>query len=230
MNNIPLLSCENLKKIYKNGKLRINILKNVFFTLHSKEIVGIFGKSGSGKSTFLHLMAGLDVPTSGSVFFKKKNISELSSNELSKIRNKEIGFIYQFHHLLMDFNVVENVMIPSLIFGVKKKKSYQIAKKVLTKVGLKNKLNYKPYELSGGERQRVAVARAVVNNPSVVLADEPTGNLDNFNAQIVFNLLRELNEENKISCVIVTHDLNFLNNMTNKIEIIDGRLIKIGNK
>lgn len=221
-----LLFCKNLNKTYKKGKIFHHILKNISFSIQTNEMIAILGKSGSGKSTLLHLLAGLDLPDSGSVFFKSKNIYKLSNKKISELRNKEFGFIYQFHYLLSDFNVLENIMIPILISGVEKKYAKKSAKKILLKIGLKKKIHHYPNELSGGERQRVSVARAIVNKPSLIFADEPTGNLDSLNSKIVFNLLKELKETNKTTCLIVTHDPKIANKIPKKLEIKNGYLIK----
>lgn len=226
MNTSKLLICKNLKKTYKNKKTPIDILKNISFSIKINQMVTILGESGSGKSTLLHLLAGLDLPDSGSVFFKGNNIYKLSNKKISKLRNKEFGFIYQFHHLLSDFNVLENLIVPILISGKKTKYANKIANKILIKIGLKNKKDHYPNELSGGERQRVAVARAIINKPSLIFADEPTGNLDQLNSDIVFDLLKELNKTNKTTCLIVTHDLRIAERIPQKLNIKNGFLTK----
>lgn len=224
MKKQKLLSCKNLEKKYKIGKILIHVLKNISFSIKKSEMAVILGKSGSGKSTLLHLLAGLDLPNKGSVFFKGKNIYKISNKQMSELRNREFGFIYQFHYLLSDFNILENVMIPVLISNKKRKYANNIAKKILFKVGLDEKKYYYPNELSGGERQRVAIARAIVNKPSIIFADEPTGNLDPLNSNIIFNLLMELNEINKTACLIVTHNLEIANKIPKKLEISNSYL------
>lgn len=215
MNNI-ILQCINLNKSYQDGDSNLDVLKEVSFELKKGAIAAIIGKSGSGKSTLLHLLSGLDNPTSGSVLFNGKLLSSMSSNQIAKLRNTELGFIYQFHHLLLDFNVLENITIPLLINNKSIKESKEIACEMLKKVNLEHKIKKYPSELSGGERQRVAVARALINNPSLIIADEPTGNLDQYNTNIIFNLIFKLNKEFNTSFLIVTHDLS----LTKKIPIL----------
>jgi len=204
MNNI--IKCINLHKSYQNGDSSFNVLKKISFELKKGDIAGIIGESGSGKTTLLHLLAGLDTPTSGDILFNGRLFSSMSSNQMSKFRNVELGFIYQFHHLMLDFNVLENVAIPLLISNKSKKESEEIAFNMLKKVHLEEKIKKYPSELSGGERQRVAVARAFVNQPSLIIADEPTGNLDSYNTNIILNLIFQLNFDCNTSFLIVTHD------------------------
>lgn len=194
MNNI-IIKCINLNKSYKDGDFTYTILKNISFQLNKGDIAGIIGKSGSGKTTFLHLLAGLENPTSGDILFNGRLFSSMSSNKMSKFRNIELGFIYQFHHLMLDFNILENVSMPLLISNKSKKDSEEIAYNMLKKFNLEDKIKKYPSELSGGERQRVAVARAFINKPSLIIADEPTGNLDEDNTNIIFNLITELNSD-----------------------------------
>ncbi|WMY96457.1 MAG: lipoprotein-releasing ABC transporter ATP-binding protein LolD [Arsenophonus sp.] len=224
MHNSPLLICKNLCKSYKDGKIINNVIKNISFSIAKKEMIAILGHSGSGKSTLLHLLGGLDIPTSGDVIFKNKNMSSLSNKKRAELRNKELGFVYQFHHLLSDFNALENVMMPLLISGMNymeaKKKSYTILKSV----GLSNRINHYSSELSGGEKQRVVIARAIVNEPSLVLADEPTGNLDLYNANIILELLMELNQKKDTAFLIVTHDLKLAGRLIRHLKIHDGHL------
>ncbi|BGI50823.1 MAG: lipoprotein-releasing ABC transporter ATP-binding protein LolD [Arsenophonus endosymbiont of Ceratovacuna japonica] len=224
MNNSTLLICQNLCKYYKHGKIITNVLKNITFSINKGEKIVILGNSGSGKSTLLHLLGGLDTSTSGNVIFNGKKINLLSANDKAELRNKEFGFIYQFHHLLSDFTVLENVMMPLLIGLMTMVKAKYKATKILNTVKLLHKINYRPSELSGGERQRVAIARAIVNEPSLILADEPTGNLDLYNAEIIFNLLMNINKQKKTSLLIVTHDLQLSNYFTRKLTIKNGYL------
>ncbi|MDH2897379.1 lipoprotein-releasing ABC transporter ATP-binding protein LolD [Rahnella variigena] len=224
MSNSLLLQCENLCKTYQEGKMHTDVLRDVSFAMQPGEMMAIVGTSGSGKSTLLHLLGGLDSPTSGEVIFKGQSLNSMSSSAKSELRNRELGFIYQFHHLLPDFTALENVAMPLLIG---KKKSAQVQERALAMleaVGLQHRSNHRPSELSGGERQRVAIARALVNNPSLVLADEPTGNLDQRNADSIFELLGELNVRQGTAFLVVTHDLQLANRLTRQLEMRDGKL------
>lgn len=224
MSNSLLLQCENLCKTYQEGKMHTDVLRDVSFAMQPGEMMAIVGTSGSGKSTLLHLLGGLDSPTSGEVIFKGQSLNSMSSSAKSELRNRELGFIYQFHHLLPDFTALENVAMPLLI-GKKKSAEVQArALAMLEAVGLQHRSNHRPSELSGGERQRVAIARALVNNPSLVLADEPTGNLDQRNADSIFELLGELNVRQGTAFLVVTHDLQLANRLTRQLEMRDGKL------
>lgn len=187
-------------------------------------MMAILGSSGSGKSTLLHLLGGLDTPTNGDIIFDGKKISSLSTNGRAELRNQKLGFIYQFHHLLPDFTALENVMMPLLIGGMTRVKAQQKANERLAAVGLSHRLNHRSAELSGGERQRVAIARAIVNEPSLVLADEPTGNLDLHNADVIFDLLMDLNRQKGTAFLVVTHDLRLASRLTRQLEMRDGYL------
>ncbi|AEO08648.1 ABC transporter ATP-binding protein of lipoprotein export ABC transporter [Buchnera aphidicola str. Ak (Acyrthosiphon kondoi)] len=223
MNNI-IIKCINLTKSYQDGDFTFNILKNISFELQKGDIVGIIGKSGSGKTTFLHLLAGLDTPTSGDILFNNRLFSSMSCNQISKFRNVELGFIYQFHHLMLDFNILENVAMPLLIDNKSRKESEEIAYKMLKKVKLEGKTKKYPSEISGGERQRVAVARAFVNKPSLIIADEPTGNLDKYNTNIIFDLMFQLNSDFNTSFLIVTHDPNLIKKIPILLQMKNGQL------
>ena len=201
-----LLTCTNISKTYQDGKLENTVLKGVDITVNEGELLAIVGSSGSGKSTLLHIMGALDVPTQGAVLYKNKNVHELNDNDQAKWRNQQLGFIYQFHHLLSEFTALENVAMPLLIAGDKIKVATEKANDMLIKVGLEHRVKHKPSELSGGERQRVAIARALINSPKLVLADEPTGNLDAKSAESIYQLLRTLNQELGTAFVVVTHD------------------------
>ena len=218
-----ILSAKNIIKDYREGALVTNVLKGVNFDVRKNELTAIIGSSGSGKSTFLHILGTLDKPTSGEILFKGENLFALSSKKLSFFRNQNLGFVYQFHHLLADFTALENVCMPMLIAG----KSINLAKKealaILDRVGLSHRVNHKPSELSGGERQRVAIARAIINKPSVILADEPTGNLDRKSAEDIFKLLLDLRKETSCSLVVVTHDNELASRFTRSVRMHDGR-------
>ena len=224
MSNSLLLQCENLCKSYQEGKMHTDVLRDVSFAMQPGEMMAIVGTSGSGKSTLLHLLGGLDSPTSGEVIFKGQSLNGMSSSAKSELRNRELGFIYQFHHLLPDFTALENVAMPLLIGKKKPAEVQERAMAMLEAVGLQHRSNHRPSELSGGERQRVAIARALVNNPSLVLADEPTGNLDQRNADSILELLGELNMRQGTAFLVVTHDLQLANRLTRQLEMRDGKL------
>lgn len=217
-----LLEAKNLVKDYKEGKIVTSVLKGVNLSIQENELVSVVGSSGSGKSTLLHILGTLDTQTSGEVLFRGEDLSKLSQKKLSEFRSKNLGFVYQFHHLLSDFTAYENVAIPLMISNCNKKEIDERVKYCLDKVGLYNRAKHKSSELSGGERQRIAIARAIVNNPSLILADEPTGNLDHKTAMNVFDLLLELREQNKCSLVVVTHDNELASRFDRKIMMKDG--------
>ncbi|MGR4048671.1 lipoprotein-releasing ABC transporter ATP-binding protein LolD [Kosakonia cowanii] len=223
MNKI-LLQCDNLCKRYQEGSVQTDVLHNVSFSMAEGELMAIVGSSGSGKSTLLHLLGGLDTPTSGDVIFGDRPMSKLSSSAKAELRNRELGFIYQFHHLLPDFTALENVAMPLLIGKKKPAEIDTRARDMLRAVGLEHRASHRPSELSGGERQRVAIARALVNNPRLVLADEPTGNLDARNADSIFELLGELNRAQGTAFLVVTHDLQLAKRMNRQLEMRDGHL------
>ncbi|WMY97339.1 MAG: lipoprotein-releasing ABC transporter ATP-binding protein LolD [Arsenophonus sp.] len=225
MSNSDFLVCKNLFKEYKDGINNKIVLNNISFSIKKREMVVIIGSSGSGKSTLLHVLGGLDNFSSGSIFFNGKDFSSFSINEKSKFRNKELGFIYQFHHLLPDFTVLENVMMPLLIANISISKAKYEAFKLLDLLGLNHHANNKTFLLSGGERQRVSIARALINNPSLILADEPTGNLDFNNAKKIFNILVDMNKKKGTSFLIVTHDLKLAHSFSRKFEMRDGILL-----
>ena len=220
-----LLQCHNICKTYREGSLDTQVLKGVSFDLKKGELVSIIGSSGSGKSTLLHILGALDDTTQGEVTFLGQNLSKLSSNKQAKLRNQHLGFVYQFHHLLADFSALENVAMPLLIGGTKTAKAKEAAKVLLDKVGLSHRIDHRPSELSGGERQRVAIARALVNSPDLVLADEPTGNLDHKTALAIYDLMRELNEQSGTAFLVVTHDGELASKMDRQLHMQDGLLL-----
>ncbi|WP_413734214.1 lipoprotein-releasing ABC transporter ATP-binding protein LolD [Sodalis sp. RH21] len=228
MNNTPLLQCNNLSKRYQEGKLFTDVLRDVTFSMQPGEMMAIVGSSGSGKSTLLHLLGGLDEPTSGEVIFEGRQLNSLSSQARAEIRNRRLGFIYQFHHLLPDFSAMENVAMPLLIGGVAPQQAKATAREMLAAVGLEKRGHHRPSELSGGERQRVAIARALVNHPALVLADEPTGNLDQRTADSIFELLGELNMRQGTAFLVVTHDLHLARRLNRQLEMRDGQLQQDG--
>lgn len=225
MNN--LLQCHNVCKTYQEGELRTQVLKGVSFGIQAGELVSIIGTSGSGKSTLLHILGALDEATEGSVSFLGQDLSSLSSNKQANIRNQHLGFVYQFHHLLADFTALENVAMPLLIGGQKVWRAKQAAQALLEKVGLGHRLFHRPSELSGGERQRVAIARALVNQPDLVLADEPTGNLDHKTALAIYDLMRQMNQEFGTAFLVVTHDSELAVKMDRQMHMQDGLLINV---
>lgn len=211
-----ILEAKNITRSYFEGKIRTDVLKGVNLAIRQDELTAIIGKSGSGKSTLLHILGTLDTPTSGEILFKGDDLCRLSGNKKAQFRNQNLGFVYQFHHLLGDFTALENVMMPLLIGNMDIKKAKATACEYLEKVGLSHRIGYRPSEMSGGERQRVAIARALAGHPDIVLADEPTGNLDAKNAQAVFSLFTELTKNEHLAVVMVTHD-NSLAKMCDKI-------------
>lgn len=224
MTNSIVIECKNTSKQFADGQLKTNVLSNVNLSVQKGDRIAIIGSSGSGKSTLLHLLGGLDKPSSGSIKIHGQDINKLSVKTLSQLRNKSLGFVYQFHHLLPEFSAVENVAIPLIIGGTKPKQAEQQAKDLLIKVGLSHRLVHKPSELSGGERQRAALARALITKPDCLLADEPTGNLDHRTAQGIFDLILELNESLRTALVIVTHDIELASQMETILTLKDGHL------
>lgn len=223
-----ILECKNLHKNYKNNIFnKKKVLNNINFQVKKGEIVSIIGESGSGKSTLLHILGGLDNPSSGEIIFNSKKLNTLNNKEKSKILNCDLGFIYQFHHLLNDFTILENLSIPLLISKKKKKIAEKKAINMVEAIGLKEIMHFKPSEISGGERQRVAVARALINNPKLVLADEPTGNLDKKNSNLIFNLISKYNKLNKTAFLIVTHDLSLSKKIDRQMKMENGNLYDI---
>lgn len=220
-----LIEAKNISKTFYGKDSAVNALINVDLTVETAETVGILGISGSGKSTLLHILGTLDRPTSGEVVFDGMNLFNYDDDKLSDIRNEKIGFVFQFHYLLQDFDALENVMIPCLINGQDKVTAKEKSIEILKKVGLEKRLNHKPGELSGGEQQRVAIARAVVQNPKVILADEPTGNLDLKNGMSILDLFLELNHDKKITCVIITHNKEIANRLDRTITLSDGTIL-----
>ncbi|MEQ5808077.1 lipoprotein-releasing ABC transporter ATP-binding protein LolD [Alteromonas sp. NFXS44] len=219
-----LLACRGISKTYHDGETDTPVLSDVSLTVQTSEHVAILGSSGSGKSTLLHILGGLDKPTEGEVWFHGESMTGMKSSQLAALRNQKIGFIYQFHHLLPEFSALENAAMPLLIGGMPEKKAKQAATDMLEQVGLTHRLMHKPSALSGGERQRVAIARALVNRPALVLADEPTGNLDNKTGEQVYGLLTSLSESLGTSFVVVTHDNALAARMNRTLHIKDGLL------
>jgi lipoprotein-releasing system ATP-binding protein len=224
-----VLVCRNISKTYNEGDAATPVLNDVSLSIKAGEHVAILGSSGSGKSTLLHILGGLDSPTSGVVEFNGKALNGLNSNALAKLRNDEMGFIYQFHHLLGEFSAQENVAMPLRIRGLSTKDANEKAGLLLDEVGLSHRKDHLPSAMSGGERQRVAIARALVTEPTVVLADEPTGNLDDSTGEQIYQLLKSLSEKKKTAFVVVTHDIALAKRMDRVLRIKDGELIDTDN-
>lgn len=220
-----LLRCEQLSKTFQESSQSIQVLSDLSFQINEGEHVAILGSSGSGKSTLLHLLGALDNPTSGSVFFQGHDIFSWSSSKQAQFRNASLGFVYQFHHLLPEFSALENAAMPLLIGGSAKKEALAKAAAMLEKVGLNHRLSHKPSKLSGGERQRVAIARALVHSPKLVLADEPTGNLDEETGASIFELINTLKAQLNTSFVIVTHDNALARQLDRVLVLRQGRLL-----
>lgn len=224
-----IVEAKNLHKTFETGSELLHVLKGVTLQIKQGELIAIVGASGTGKSTLLHILGTLDRPTSGNVLYQGIDVFNFSHEKLSEFRNKNIGFVFQFHHLLPEFDALENVMMPLLIRGVAPDLAVEKAFEFLSEVGLKDRIGHKPGELSGGEQQRVAIARAIVTEPKIVLADEPTGNLDMKTATLVGELLKYLNEEKRITFVIVTHNEKLARMARRVIQLIDGTICEVGN-
>jgi lipoprotein-releasing system ATP-binding protein len=221
-----VLECKGLSKIYQDGEHAVTVLQSIDLTLMAGEKIAIVGASGSGKSTLLNLLGGLDLPSSGSVSLAGEDLSRLTERQLCHWRNQRLGFVYQFHHLLPEFDARENVAMPLLIGGIARAQALVVAGQLLARVGLSHRLHHRPGQLSGGERQRVAIARALVGSPDCVLMDEPTGNLDPHSAEQVLALIDELGEE-QASFIVVTHDPEIARHMNRTLELVDGTLREV---
>lgn len=222
--NKLLITCSDLGKTYQDGKLTNTVLEKVNLDVQEGELLAIVGSSGSGKSTLLHLLGALDKPSLGKVSYQGQDIHKLNDKKQAKWRNQHLGFVYQFHHLLSEFSALENVAMPLLIAGINIKQATQKATKMLQRVGLEDRVTHRPSELSGGERQRVAIARALINEPKLVLADEPTGNLDANSAESIYQLIKTLNSELGTAFVVVTHDQNLANKLDRQMLMVSGIL------
>jgi len=219
-----LVQVDRMSKEFKHGTGIIKVLQDVDLTLHQGEFVSIIGASGAGKSTLLHCLGTLDLPTKGRILFGDTDIVQLPPPQLARFRNETIGFVFQFHHLLPEFSAVENVMMPAMIGRVATKRARESAKEILDAVGMSHRFEHRPGELSGGEQQRVAIARALVRRPKLLMADEPTGNLDTATSEEVHDLLFRLNEEQKITMLLVTHNMELAQQSPRVIRMADGKL------
>jgi lipoprotein-releasing system ATP-binding protein len=224
----PLLEAKGISKDYwLEGKGRIHVLDGVDFTLHEGEVVGLVGKSGAGKSTLLHVLGTLDDPTEGTVLYKGEDLFARSEIHLADFRNSTLGFVFQSHYLLPEFSALENVMMPQMIRGLKRSESVKRAKEILSYLGLGERITHRPAELSGGEQQRVAIARAVANAPRVLLADEPTGNLDPHTADHVFQALMQLVKATRVAMLIATHNMELAGRMDRRVSLANGQVIEL---
>lgn len=227
MNDPSVLRCTQVCKSYQVGPETLQVLKGVDLVIEAGEMLAILGSSGSGKTTLLNLLAGLDQPTSGSIEIDGVNIREVSSHQRDQIRNHKMGFVFQFHHLLPEFTALENVLMPAWLGKDRSEDTHDRAKQLLTQVGLGERMSHKPGELSGGERQRVAIARSLVNQPKLVLMDEPTGNLDDDTSQQIQDLILQLNQTYQISFIIVTHSQDLAQTMAKRYRLTEGHLSEI---
>ncbi|AKB74518.1 Lipoprotein releasing system ATP-binding protein LolD [Methanosarcina lacustris Z-7289] len=219
----PIIELKNLTKVYKNG-VEFSALDNANLRIKKGEFVAIVGPSGSGKSTLMHLIGLLDTPSSGTLLIDGNDVTKMSDKERSGMRNRMLGFVFQYHHLLPDFTALENVMMPLLIAGKSKNEAKDIAEKLLKEVGLEERMDHRPGELSGGQNQRVAVARALSCSPAIVLGDEPTGNLDTKAGDLIYELLRKLNKEHNQTFIVVTHNEDLAGKADRVIRIVDGKI------
>jgi len=222
----PLILVENLFKSFGHGPKRIDVLKDISLIFRSGEAVAIYGASGVGKSTFMHILGTLDRPTAGRIIYRGQDLFSMEERALAAFRNREVGFIFQLHHLLPEFNALENTMMPALIRGIQRKEAAMKAEEILVEVGLGDRITHKPGELSGGEQQRVAVARSLILQPALMLADEPTGNLDTKTGRVIHDLLMRLNIEKRVTLIVVTHNPEIASGIPRRIQMVDGKVFE----
>jgi lipoprotein-releasing system ATP-binding protein len=222
-----LISAGNIYKSFQHNDIRVNILTGINFDLDSGETMAIVGASGIGKSTLLHILGTLDRPDDGTLLYQGEDVFLFDQSRLAKFRNSSIGFVFQFHHLLGEFSALENAMMPALISGMSRQRAKEVAEEILVRVGLKERLTFRIGQLSGGEQQRVALARSLVLKPVILLADEPTGNLDKKISEKIHDLLLELNQEYRVSLIVVTHNMDLAAKMSRKATITDGKLVEL---
>jgi lipoprotein-releasing system ATP-binding protein len=223
----PILRVSGLKKTFSKNGVEINVIKGINVDIYEGDFITIMGPSGAGKSTFLHILGTLDNPSEGDIFFRDRNVKGFTEDEESKFRNEKVGFVFQFYHLLQDFNVIENIMMPLLIKRLNQTDAIAKAENFLEIMGLKHRRDHKPGELSGGEQQRVAIARALVNEPEIILADEPTGNLDRKTGKEVLDYLLSINERLSSTLILVTHDPEIGSIGERKMKMVDGELFAV---
>jgi lipoprotein-releasing system ATP-binding protein len=221
----PLLHVRGLHKVFKKGGEEIHALKGIDLTVQKGDMVVIVGASGAGKTTLLHILGTLDRPSQGEVLYQGEDVFSRPERALAELRNQKIGFVFQFHNLLPEFSALENTMMPTLIQGMERKRARQLAEQILTEVGLKDRMRHKPGELSGGEQQRVAVARALVLGPTLLLADEPTGNLDSETGERVIQLIFSLNRAKDVTLIVVTHNVSLARRFSRRVSLADGRMV-----
>jgi lipoprotein-releasing system ATP-binding protein len=221
---VGVLVLENVHKSFRHNQLMIHVLKGIDLVIQQGESLSITGASGAGKSTLLNIMGALEHPSEGMVRYENHSIRDMNESELCKLRNQDFGFVFQFHHLLPEFNALENTLMPALIARISKRKATDMAKDILIKVGLEGRMYHRVGELSGGEQQRVAIARALIMRPKLLLADEPTGNLDMGTGEAIIDLLRQLNRDEGLTMVVVTHNLKLAKKMSRQMELVDGRI------
>jgi lipoprotein-releasing system ATP-binding protein len=224
MNDAPILIARNVRKTYIMGERRLDVLRGVSVSVQRGEFLTLRGASGAGKSTLLHLLGGLDLPDGGEIIFDSQNLLDLSNNELTRLRNRRVGFVFQAYHLLPELSAIENVMLPARIARTPVDDAYARGHRLLERVGLGQRMEHRPYELSGGEQQRVAIARALINEPDLVFADEPTGNLDSHTGDEIIQLLSALRTERQTTLVMATHDATIAARAPRVIELVDGQL------
>jgi lipoprotein-releasing system ATP-binding protein len=222
----PLILVENIFKSFGNAPKRVDVLKDITLTFSTGEAVAIYGKSGVGKTTFMHILGTLDRPTSGRVIYRGQDLFSMEEKALAAFRNREVGFVFQLYYLMPEFSALENTMMPALIQGMERGQAAMKAEEILVEVGLKDRITHKPGELSGGEQQRVAVARSLILQPTLLLADEPTGNLDTTTGHAIHDLLMRLNTEKKVTFILVTHNYEIANRMRRRIQMVDGKALE----